>query len=246
MNTNEISNYCKNAGIILIILGVIHIVLSGFLSAVWGYLLIILGIIALIYRVKAIILLVGIMLISIGILNIFGSIVSEIDFLWIIFGGFQIYLGSTEIIRYTNIKEKPKKRNYKKRKNAVELKGLGGWLILPIIGFFISGFFIFYELITVISEMGVYGDMGLIILLIDLVFLLLIVGSLVLIFMEKRYAPMFVIVAYAANILLVFLLYMFFESSIEESVGDVASIIFMIIWIVYFSVSRRVKNTFVK
>lgn len=100
----DINQYCKTSGIIMIALGVIHIMLSGFLSSIWGYFLILAGIFSLIYRRKAIVMLVGIMLIFVGLLNITDSIIYGINFLWFILGGFQIYWGIQEIIKYTKIK----------------------------------------------------------------------------------------------------------------------------------------------
>lgn len=88
----------------MIALGVIHIILSGFLSAIWGYFLILAGIFSLIYRRKAIVMLVGIMLVLVGLLNITDSIIYRINVLWFLLGGFQIYWGIQEMIKYTKIK----------------------------------------------------------------------------------------------------------------------------------------------
>jgi len=112
----NIKKYCRDTGIILIILGVIHIIFSGFLSEVWGFLLIIAGIISLVSRTHKMILVVGIILVLVGVLNISSSLFIKINFFWLLLGGVQIYLGIKELIRYNNINEMIKHLRVGKRK----------------------------------------------------------------------------------------------------------------------------------
>ena len=101
----NIKKYCRDTGIILIILGVIHIIFSGFLSEIWGFLLIIVGIISLVSRTHKMIMAAGIILVLAGFLNISSSLFIKLNFFWLLLGGVQIYLGIKELIRYKNINE---------------------------------------------------------------------------------------------------------------------------------------------
>ena len=101
----NVNKYCRETGIVLIILGVIHIIFSGFLSEVWGFLLIIVGIISLVSRTHKMIMVVGIILVLVGFLNISSSLFIKLNFFWLLLGGVQIYLGIKELIRYKNINE---------------------------------------------------------------------------------------------------------------------------------------------
>lgn len=101
----NINKYCRDTGIILIVLGAIHIIFSGFLSEVWGFLLIIVGIISLVSRTHKMIMVVGIILVLVGFLNISSSLFIKLNFFWLLLGGVQIYLGIKELIRYTNVNE---------------------------------------------------------------------------------------------------------------------------------------------
>lgn len=99
--------YGKFVGIALIVLGILHLIIP-YLDIFWGILIIVAGISALIYRGKGIILMVGILLVLVGFLNIFSTILDfESGGLWLIFGGFQIYWGIGEILRYNRTKENP-------------------------------------------------------------------------------------------------------------------------------------------
>jgi len=117
-NKNFIEKYCKNAGLIFIILGVIHIFLSGFLSLTWGILLIILGIIILSIKESIMIGVVGSALILIGFLNLWNNIY-EPSVLWSILGVVQIFFGVKELIRFKAIRESPQYKKEKKKKEFV-------------------------------------------------------------------------------------------------------------------------------
>ena len=73
----DINNYCKTVGIVLIGLGILHIFLSGILDAYWGIILIIIGIISLFYRKKPMLIVFGVALILVGLLNISNVIYSR-------------------------------------------------------------------------------------------------------------------------------------------------------------------------
>src|SRR3989344_2761988 len=115
--------------------------------------------------------------------------------------------------------------------------GLGGWLIIPIIDFFLSGALFLYDLIFSFFEVANYGEYMVMAIFGDLILLTLIAGSLTLIFRKSRYAPRFVILTYLA-ILLVDFIFFYFE--LYSIIIIIFSVIWVIIWIWYFSVSRRV------
>lgn len=101
----DLDKYCRNSGIILIILGLIHFFLPQYLMFGMGALLIFLGVFSLIFRIKAMIIIIGILLILIGLLNLISSLLYEAGIFWLIFGIFQIYLGIIEIKQYFKIKK---------------------------------------------------------------------------------------------------------------------------------------------
>ncbi len=122
-----------------------------------------------------------------------------------------------------------------------KLKGIGGWLILPIIGLFLSIFFILYDLLSTNSQYQFNAYIG-ILSSIDVGLLIFTVTCLILIFNKKKSAPKFVIAFYITNIILqgtvAFL--------INDYSGVTRTVIAGAIWIPYFIKSERVKNTFVK
>tara|TARA_B100001971_G_C18099082_1_gene487796 strand:- start:581 stop:961 length:381 start_codon:yes stop_codon:yes gene_type:complete len=122
-----------------------------------------------------------------------------------------------------------------------ELKGIGGWLILPIIGLFISIPVLLYDLLSsnVLYEFNFY--IGLLSFL-DIILLIWITIGLFSIFDKKKYAPQIMISFYIANIMIQLVL----AFLIEDLSGLIYSIIGGAIWIPYFIVSKRVKNTFVR
>jgi hypothetical protein len=130
----------KNAGIILIVLGIIHLIFSGYLSSIWGILLIFMGIISLIYRSKDMILVFGVSLILVGILNIFISIQGTIYdstqnyVFWIILGIAQIVWGIGEMKKFPKIRENPKYDIDKGKKKDFVWQGLriGFWTMISL------------------------------------------------------------------------------------------------------------------
>ena len=128
-----------------------------------------------------------------------------------------------------------------KRKTQGKLEGIGGWLILPIIGLFISVPILLYDLLSVnaIYEFNFY--IGLLSLL-DIILLVLVVIALFSIFNKKKYAPKIMISFYTANIMIQLVI----AFLIEDFSGIIAPIIGGAIWIPYFIKSKRVKNTFVR
>lgn len=122
-----------------------------------------------------------------------------------------------------------------------KLKGIGGWLIFPIIGLFLSILILLYDLLStnVLYEFNFY--IGLLSFL-DIILLIWVVMALVSIFNKKKYAPQIIISLYIANIMLQIVI----AFLIEDFGGIIVPIIAGAIWIPYFIVSERVKNTFVK
>lgn len=109
-----------------------------------------------------------------------------------------------------------------------KIKGIGGWLILPIAGFIIS---ILLHLVNLLEPIGGVYTIS------DLVLIALIGYTLFLIFKKDRLAPKFAIVALWAG---------FLVNLIYTLEGIFAYTIAIIIWTMYFIESKRVKNTFVK
>jgi len=114
----ELDKEVRNAGIILIVLGILHFVFSGFLYSTAGLVLIPIGIIAFFYRSKRMLLVFGILLILIGILNL-SSVIYEVSSFWLVFGTLQIYWGIMEIIKFRKVKENPKYEIKEKNKGFV-------------------------------------------------------------------------------------------------------------------------------
>lgn len=127
------------------------------------------------------------------------------------------------------------------KKEGKKLVGINGWLILPIIHLFYYAFITLIDLGLSISELktdGIFYS----IMLIDLALLGLYVCTLVFAFMKKRIAPILFISSYSANFFVVLLATIF----TEETYTLFGAIIGATIWIWYFAISKRVKNTFIK
>lgn len=122
-----------------------------------------------------------------------------------------------------------------------KIKGLGGWLILPIIGLFISIPVLLYDLLSTnaLYEFDFY--IGLLSLL-DIILLAWVIIALFSIFNKKRYAPQIMISFYIANIVIQLVI----AFLIDDYSGVAVPIIGGAIWIPYFIYSERVKNTFIK
>lgn len=130
-----------------------------------------------------------------------------------------------------------KKPNIKEKKD--KLKGIKGWLILPVIH-------MFYYIVVYLYDLSEYpwgldGNILWELVLIDVIGIALVIVTLTLAFKEKRPAKNFFIVSYIFVIVVNIFTFMITsdESLLSGSFGA-------IIWIWYFSVSKRVKNTFVK
>jgi hypothetical protein len=129
----------------------------------------------------------------------------------------------------------------KKAKKKIE--GIGGWLILPTIGLFFSGlvwvlsFFIWGFL--VIKEFSLYN---LTFFLISIILGFLTIYTLILEFKKKKEFPQWVIITLVAGVVATLILSVF-DGQYSDLISSIAG---AAIWIWYFSVSVRVKNTFVK
>ncbi len=106
----------RNLGIIVIVLGIIHFFATGVLSSTWGVVLVIFGVICILSRKLICFLILGIFLAVIGLVNIVNSLIiifiigeGLLNYLWLIFGGFQIYWGITTIIKYTKLNKTKEK-----------------------------------------------------------------------------------------------------------------------------------------
>jgi len=119
-----------------------------------------------------------------------------------------------------------------------KIKGLGGWLVLPILGFILSLLVCSYYFLDSFQIVEINWR----------IFNLLIFGSgmfvyataLLLMFHESRHAP-----AWAIMALWHWVIVEGITSSIMEVPGDFSLILGPIFWTAYFIKSKRVKNTFV-
>lgn len=123
-------------------------------------------------------------------------------------------------------------------------KGIGGWLIIPMIIFFMTALYFGFITLFIIGSVF-YGNFPKVSLFQDLAFIsifFIIAYSLFLEFKKKKSFPKWAIISSWIITILVFL-----------SVGKIISFIsifiglsWTIIWTIYFIRSKRVKNTFVK
>jgi len=128
-----------------------------------------------------------------------------------------------------------------KKKKTEKLEGLGGWLILPIIGLFITIPVLLYDLLSTNATYEFNFYIGLL-SFIDIILLGWAIIALILIFNKKKSAPKVIIYFYIINIIIQGVL----ASMINEYTYFIRATIIGIIWISYFLKSKRVKNTFVK
>ncbi len=131
----------KSLGIWLIVFGVIHIIASGFLSFFWGFVLIGFGIFSITSKKPIVLLIFGVLILVAGLSNLSSILyIGEegISSLWFIFGGFQIYWGIKEIIRYNKIV----KSHLKKGQKVLMVFGIISLVIIIYLGLsFLEGFF---------------------------------------------------------------------------------------------------------
>jgi hypothetical protein len=153
-----------------------------------------------------------------------------------------------------------------------EPKGLGGWLILPAIGLFIAllGMITYFNTVSVlISGEGVWSSLTtpgseayhplwapVIVseMVANICLVLFDVALIFLFFMKSHRFPVLMVTFIAANLLYVVgdLIVVGFIPAVTtadhaRAIGELARAIGgAIIWIPYFLVSKRVKNTFVK
>ena len=131
-----------------------------------------------------------------------------------------------------------------KKSKKKKIEGISGWLILPTIGLFISAFMWVFSIfawifLLIFDEFSLYN---LTFLIISIVLAFLVIYSLVLEFKKKKEFPQWVTITLLAGVISTLILSIF-----DGEYADlVTSVISAGIWITYFSVSKRVKNTFVK
>lgn len=138
-----------------------------------------------------------------------------------------------------------------------EIKGIGGWLIFPIIGLFLSPFIAFVKLLGdlfLIDSYFVWMPHLLFDILSNLMYIIFPIILLVLMFRISRKFPEAMIYFYVLSIILnigeaLLVSAMPVVVAHDRAVANItaiAMIISSLIWISYFMRSIRVKNTFVK
>jgi len=129
-------------------------------------------------------------------------------------------------------------------KDKKELKGIGGWLILPTIGLFLAAGiwlfdFVIYGLLLFLEESGTDE---LIVFLTSTLIASSAIYSLVLEFKKKKQFPRWAIATLWIGVIATIVL------SVLD--GDYSAIfgtmVGAIIWTWYFNTSKRIKNTFTK
>jgi hypothetical protein len=100
----EMKRELRNWGVGLLLIGIVSMALAQVFDPIWGGLLVILGVVTLIVRKRGMFIVIGIALILVGVMNILGTLImmsaEEATPGWAIFGGFQIYWGIKEIIKF--------------------------------------------------------------------------------------------------------------------------------------------------
>ena len=144
-------------------------------------------------------------------------------------------------------------------------RGLGGWLVLVIIGLFITVFKLGYGIINnyipLTEQLHLIPDQGFLKmviyseLIINILFVIYAIILLILLFNYSRFFPILIIAFYISNLVFVLGDYII-ASQIPllnqvDLKGDdykeiIKSIIGTSIWVPYFKVSKRVKNTFIQ
>jgi len=119
-----------------------------------------------------------------------------------------------------------------KNKKEAELKGIGGWLIFPIIGLFVKIFIMLDDISWTTANYYMNSFIAFLIC-IDVIMIIISIICLFLIFNKSKHTKKMMIVFYIAN------------GMIGLYVLEILTIIGSCIWIAYFIKSERVKNTFV-
>jgi len=112
-----------------------------------------------------------------------------------------------------------------------EPKGIGGWMILPIIGMFLTILLQLFNAIDILLYYDIYANQALLIW--NFAFIILAGGSLICIFKKLRLGRNLAITHYI--LLIVFSLFAY----------DIVSLIGGLIWMFYFLHSKRINNTLV-
>jgi hypothetical protein len=161
-----------------------------------------------------------------------------------------------EIFSPPNYKELNKiNKKYEKEEEKGGPKGLGGWLVLIQIGFWIGTLYLISftigMLLMAISE-GIYFFLF---FLLGGGLVIINIYALILMYKKRRRFPIIAILSLWGEFGLVVLIYGLAilinledsSQSIAEVVGAIAlSLITTLIWTAYFKESKRVKNTFTK
>ncbi|MBU2995545.1 DUF3857 domain-containing protein [Cellulophaga baltica] len=164
-----------------------------------------------------------------------------------------------------------KEYNPKPYANALDLS-IGGWLVLPAIGLTLTPIFMLIDLITETSYynknswinfidsglenynilIGIYG----LELFYNYLFLIFSILLIVLFYKRRTSIPQLMTIFYISNFLFILLDYIAFQfftdltftnAEISESYNEITrAFIGSVIWIPYFNISKRVKNTFCK
>lgn len=153
-----------------------------------------------------------------------------------------------------------------------QISGIGGWLIIPMIGLFITPIRLGYMLVTMHLQIFLSGAWGVLtrpgsaayhplwapILLFEIfgntILMSWAVALLILLFTKSPHFPRWIILFYLASLAIVALDMVFCQSipAVAEQNDPSAmkelfrSIVAALIWIPYFIKSERVKNTFLK
>ena len=124
-----------------------------------------------------------------------------------------------------------------------KIEGIGGWLILPTIGLFLAAFIwvisIFLWAFLTFIEFTLYNSTFFII---SVILSFLTIYTLILEFKKKKEFVKWVFITLVSGIIATLILSIFDGNYFDL----ITSIISAGLWIWYFSVSVRVKNTFVK
>lgn len=129
----------------------------------------------------------------------------------------------------------------------LKTSGLGGWLILVQIGFWLSALIIArstISLLNVFKHANVYNVSA---FFLSLAFTSILAYSLVLMYLRKKEFPNWAIFTLWYSFVYTVIISLLLSKSQEEMIGDIIkSLIAPLIWTAYFKMSIRVKNTFVK